>query len=98
MIDWALLSGFQWDGGNASKSETKHGVTREEAEQVFVNAPLIVTADAAHSASEPRFHALGHTDAGRLLHASFTVRGTLIRPISARPMNRKEKMIYEKAS
>lgn len=97
MIDWALLSGFQWDSGNVSKSETKHGATREEAEQVFANTPLIVTADAAHSAAEPRFHALGHTDARRLLHASFTVRGTLIRPISVRPMNRKEKMVYEKA-
>lgn len=97
-MDWASISGFQWDKGNASKSETKHAVTREEVEQVFVNSPLIVSEDAAHSGAETRYHALGRTDAGRLLHASFTLRGPLIRPISGRPMNRKERVIYEKAS
>jgi len=98
MIDWSSISGFQWDHGNASKSETKHRVTREDVEQVFANEPLIVTNDHAHSSMEERFHALGQTDSGRTLHASFTVRGTLIRPISVRPMNRKERMIYEKAN
>ncbi|MFV0338263.1 MAG: BrnT family toxin [Chthoniobacterales bacterium] len=97
MIDWHSIIGFQWDKGNASKSETKHGVTREEAEQLFTNEPLVVAEDAAHSEAETRFHALGQTDAGRQLHASFTVREALVRPISVRPMNRKEKAIYEKA-
>ena len=98
MINWLSISGFQWDQGNAFKSETKHCVTKEEAEQMFANEPLIVTSDTAHSSSEDRFHALGPTDSGRMLHASFTVRGPLIRPISVRPMNRKERMIYEKAN
>jgi uncharacterized DUF497 family protein len=40
---------------------------------------------------------LGHTDAGRLLHVTFTLRhnDTVIRVISARPMHRKERFRYE---
>lgn len=68
-------------------------------EQVFLNAPLIVAEDLKHSKQEPRFHALGRTDLDRRLHITFTVRGngTLIRPISARDMSRKERDLYEQA-
>mgnify|MGYP000697637634 FL=1 len=99
MIDWAQITGFDWDEGNARKNE-KHGVTMAEAEQVFFNAPLLVLEDARHSNQEPRFHALGKTDDTRLLHITFTVRnnGEKIRVISARDMHRKERVIYEKAT
>ncbi len=89
-------AGFDWDKGNSRKSTDKHDVNQAEAEQVFFNEPLIVVEDAGHSQREPRFHALGHTDAGRLLHITFTLRGdgSLIRVISARVMHRKERNIY----
>jgi uncharacterized protein len=92
------LEGFDWDEGNARKNE-KHGVSKAEIEQVFFNAPLVVADDPKHSAAEPRFHALGRTDDDRWLHVTFTARraGTLLRPISARPMSRKERKIYEQA-
>lgn len=98
MIDLALITGFDWDDGNARKNE-KHGVSMAEAEQVFFNAPLLLLADEKHSQHEARHHALGKTDDGRLLHISFTLRqtGTLIRVISARDMHRKERAIYEQA-
>ncbi len=53
-----------------------------------------------HSHYEARYHALGHTHDGRLLHVTFTVRGagTLIRAISARDMHRKERGFYEQAT
>jgi len=56
--------------------------------------------DTKHSAGEPRFHALGKTDEGRLLHLSFTLRGAgqKIRVISARDMHRKERTIYEQTA
>ena len=97
MIAFDGIEGFEWDDGNSRKSADKHGVTQAEAEQVFFNEPLLVTADARHSASESRFHALGRTDAGRLLHVTFTVRqqGTRLRVISARAMHRKERGRYE---
>ncbi len=97
MFDPDNISGFDWDDGNARKSADKHGVSQSEAEQVFMNEPLIVAEDARHSMNEVRFQALGKTGAGRLLHVAFTLRqnATLIRIISARDMNRKERAIYE---
>ncbi len=91
-------TGFDWDAGNARKNE-KHGVTKAEVEQVFLNAPLIVADDLKHSQREPRFHALGRTDQDRRLQVTFTERGsrTLIRRISARDMSRKERAVYEQA-
>jgi len=91
-------TGFDWDDGNARKNE-KHGVTGPEVEQAFLNTPLIVAQDVKHSLQERRFHALGRTDADRWLHITFTERGngTLIRPISARDMSRKERALYAEA-
>ena len=96
MIDPARIEGFDWDEGNSRKSADKHGVGQAEAEQVFFNEPLLLVQDARHSANEPRFHALGRTDDGRLLHVSFTLRGggRLIRVISARAMHRRERNRY----
>jgi hypothetical protein len=91
-------TGFDWDEGNARKNE-KHGVSKQEVEQVFLNAPLLLADDLKHSQGEPRFHALGRTDLDRWLQVTFAERGneTLIRPISARVMSRKERAIYEQA-
>ena len=99
MIDLDRIVGFQWDAGNARKSADKHSFAQSEAEEVFFGDPLLMLEDARHSADEMRFHALGHTFDGRLLHVSFTLRGegALIRVISARDMSRKERAIYEKA-
>ncbi|MDP1606361.1 MAG: BrnT family toxin [Rhodocyclaceae bacterium] len=99
MIDFAGITGFDWDAGNARKNE-KHGVSTAEAEQVFFNAPLLLLTDDKHSQQEARHHALGKTDDGRLVHVSFTLRksGSLIRVISARDMHRKERTIYEQAN
>ena len=102
MVNFEHVAGFEWDHGNARKSVEKHDVSQAEAEQIFANDPLIVTDDLAHhdlahNESEPRYHALGRTDASRLLHVTFTLRsnGTRIRVISARDMSRKERQRYE---
>lgn len=96
MIDWRRLKGFDWDAGNRRKSVEKHDVSQTEAEQIFFNEPLLVAPDTIHSLEEPRLHALGRTDDGRLLHVTFTLRGggSLIRVISARDMSRRERAIY----
>jgi uncharacterized protein len=96
MIDRQVIVGFDWDDGNSRKSEDKHKVSQAEAEQVFFNSPLLLP-DPRHSLEEARMHALGMTDAGRFLLVTFTLRrnGTMIRIISARPMNRKEQDMLE---
>jgi hypothetical protein len=98
MIDPAQIIGFDWDAGNSRKSADKHDVSQAEAESIFFNDPLIVVDDPRHSNEEPRFHALGKTHE-RSLHVTFTLRsnGTLVRVISARDMNRKERRFYEQA-
>jgi uncharacterized DUF497 family protein len=97
-VDLSRVLGFNWDAGNARKNE-KHGVTQAEVEQIFFRKPLIIAADAKHSRSEPRYHALGRTDGERWLQVTFTLRDndTLIRPISARTMHRKERPLYAQA-
>ena len=96
VIDLARIEGFDWDGGNSRKNEDRHGVTQAEAEPIFLNEPLLMLIDDRHSRQEPRIHALGHTDDGRRLHVTFTLRadGRLIRVISARDMHRKERASY----
>jgi uncharacterized DUF497 family protein len=85
---------FQWDQGNDQKNFTKHGVTQAECEEVFFNSPLLVMDDEAHSEREARYYALGQSGASRLLFVVFTIRGTVLRVISARDMSSKEKRSY----
>jgi uncharacterized protein len=89
------VAGFQWDEGNIDKNLIAHGVENWECEQVFFNEPLLVLDDPRHSAVEKRWAAFGSTDGGRLLVVIFTRRGKMIRVISARDMNRKERNFYE---
>lgn len=91
----AACTGFDWDEGNLLKNWEKHSVSPSECEQVFFNRPLIAASDDHHSQSEPRYYLLGRTDTGRRLFLVFTVRGTLVRVISARDMSRKERKRYE---
>lgn len=91
-------NGFDWDNGNRAKCE-KHGLSVAMIEDLFAR-PLAVLPDAAHSQSEKRFRAIGHTDKGRGVFIVFTFRKkrneVLIRPISARYMHQKEVDAYEK--
>jgi len=89
------FAGFQWDRGNSNKNLLKHNVQNWECEQVFFNKPLLVLEDPGHSVVEKRWAGFGMTDSGRLLVVIFTKRGNLLRVISARDMNTKERKFYE---
>jgi uncharacterized protein len=91
------LEGFEWDDGNTAKNVLGHGVSQAEAEEMFFHTPLFFFDDPAHSDVEARLIALGTTAAGRLLMASFTVRGKQLRIISVRDMSRKERRAYDQA-
>lgn len=98
MAEFDILSkctGFEWDEHNAEKNWQKHRISPSECEEIFFNRPLVIADDVRHSEKENRLYALGHTDAGRMLFVVFTVRRNLIRIISARDMNRKERKVYQ---
>jgi uncharacterized DUF497 family protein len=86
------VNGFAWDDGNLEKCQ-KHGVSVAEIETLF-QRPIAVFPDPAHSDGETRFKAIGKSDRGRGILIVFTLRRekgeTLIRPISARYMHKKE--------
>jgi len=86
--------GFQWDEGNSENNWGKHKVSKSECEQTFFNLPLIIADDTKHSIDENRWFILGRTDTDRLLFIVFTIREKLVRVISARNMNNKEREIY----
>lgn len=87
--------GFEWDEANADKNWLKHKVSKIECEQVFFNSPLMVADDEKHSDTERRWYLLGRTDSNKGLFIAFTIRNNLIRIISARSMNKKEREIYD---
>jgi uncharacterized DUF497 family protein len=99
MVDFDRIVGFEWDAGNARKSEVKHRVTQSEAEEIFFNKTLLISMSAAYGTQERRFVALGKTHKARGLTVVFTLRqdATLIRVISARDQHRKERQLYEQA-
>jgi uncharacterized DUF497 family protein len=93
----ADVDGFDWDDGNIGKNWPTHQVTDWECEEVFFNQPLTIGSDTAHSMRENRYYVLGQTDRKRWLFGSFTIRNRLIRPISFRDMNARERKSYESA-
>ena len=89
------IKGFEWDEGNSAKNEVKHGVTDRLSEEIFFNKPLVV-ARSSKGGKEIRYVALGKTYGSRLLTVVFTARANRLRVISARPMSRNERKVYEK--
>ena len=91
---WAW-TGFDWDDGNSEKNWLTHRVRRSECEQVLLSQPLIVAQGQLLEDREVRYLAMGETGAGRRLFLVFTIRGNLVRVISARDMSRQERSVYE---
>jgi len=87
--------GFDWDDANIDKNWRSHRVAWWECEEVFFNRPRPIFEDVPHSKVEKRLYVLGQTNAGRWLFVSFTIRQDLIRPISARDMNARERKAYD---
>jgi len=95
MFAIAKIKGFEWDEGNISKNKEKHKVSKEEAEEVFLNQPVRFFDDEVHSKSEKRYGLLGKTNKGRKLVVFFTIRSNKVRVISVRAQGIKDREIYE---
>jgi uncharacterized protein len=86
---------FDWDENKAASNLSKHGVSFEEAKTVFDDPLYVDFYDPAHSEEEDRYLIVGESSQRRLLIASYTERGNLIRLISAREVTRTERKVYE---
>jgi len=87
---------FEWDRKKDSANQRKHGVGFAEAVTVFGDPLSITISDP--SIDEQRFVILGLSDKRRLLIVVHTVRGELIRLISARSATKHERNNYEETS
>ena len=85
---------FDWDPRKARANERKHGVQFEEAVTCFWDPKQVAFFDPDHSDEEDRELLIGHSETGRLLLVSYTLRGESIRIISARRATRKEAQDY----
>lgn len=87
---------FEWDPNKDTSNKRKHGVSFDEAKTVFSDEYARLIADPDHSEDEDRFILLGTSIYSRLLIVCHCLReGEVIRLISARKANRREKKIYE---
>lgn len=83
---------FQWDNANI-RHLARHAVSPDEAEQCYRNDPLIL--EEQFIDTELRYLALGETDAGQRLAFVFTIRYGRVRFVTAYPMTRAQKDIYD---
>ncbi|MBC1241406.1 BrnT family toxin [Nostoc sp. 2RC] len=86
---------FEWDENKAQSNIEKHGVTFEEATEVFFD-PFYQVGDATAN-HEQRNFILGYSLSQRLLLVVYVERSRRTRIISARPATRTERKLYEQA-
>ena len=90
-FNFPKIEGFEWDEGNLGHIKN-HNVNFRECEEIFVNKPLLINKDKAHSQIEVRFQVLGITNNRRGIFLAFTIRKNKIRVVSARDQNKSERV------
>jgi uncharacterized protein len=88
---------FTWDPAKAAANLRKHGVSFLEASTAFADPLSITIPDPDHSVGEERFVLIALSDRQHLVVVAHVERDDLIRIISARPANRRERKTYEEA-
>ena len=86
---------FEWDAMKARLNQRKHGVSFQEAAEVFGDDYSSCIRDPDHSQEEDRYLLFGVSSKGHFLVVSCIERVDTIRIISARPMTRQERRAYE---
>lgn len=86
---------FEWDAAKATANLNKHGVSFEEATEVFADPLMRLIHDAEHSGFEERYIALGMSSRQRLVVTVHMDRRDRIRIISARLATATERLQYE---
>lgn len=90
---------FEWDPVKARRNQRKHGVKFEDAMHVFEDAHALFEQDRVDETGEQRWQAIGIAGGTAVLLVAHTVRedaeGEIVRIVSARRANRKERERYE---
>jgi uncharacterized DUF497 family protein len=86
---------FVWDDAKNATNQDKHGVSFEEASELFTSGEdYLEIFDAAHSDDEDRFIAIGPIQRGLVLIVWTERDEDVVRIISARWASPREKKLY----
>lgn len=89
---------FEWDENKNIINVEKHGLNFEDAKQLFTNGTLFVVEDSRTDYKKIRYTGLGCI-MGRVVNVVFTKREPdIIRIISFRKANNREKIKFENGS
>ncbi len=89
------MKDIAWNQQKNRTNKTKHGISFNEASEVFFDLLSLTVADEEHSWEERRFITIGETSAGKLIVVFHTETETEIRIFSARKPTRIERLSYE---
>ena len=99
LLFWLLETSnfeFEWDKGNITKNEKKHGLISSEIEAVFRSGlALPLGIQISPIANEQRLGVIGPSLNGQLVQIAFVLREGRVRVISARIAHKKERIRYE---
>ncbi len=93
---------FEWDPRKAKANITKHGISFEQAAEVFLDALHIAIFDGGHSETEERWVTIGKARNVKLLVVAHTFtehedHSATVRLISAREATQHEQRQYEES-
>lgn len=83
---------FEWDSAKELANRRKHRIDFKTAAKVFLD-PYVIEFEDRDASDELRFNAIGLVD-GRMLFVTYTMRGVVVRIISARGAEPHEKRKY----
>jgi len=84
---------LEWDEEKAARNEQKHGVPFPFAARVFLDENRLEWADTRRHYGEPRWITIGLIE-GFEIAVAYTLRGRVVRLISARKAERHEREDY----
>lgn len=88
---------FEWDKNKNEINKAKHGLSFEEAREVFEDDNAILFDDPDHSVGEERFLIIGMVKSSKICIVSHCYKDSnnVIRIISAREATKNERKIYQ---
>ena len=83
---------FEWDSAKEQSNRKNHGIDFRISAKAFLD-PYVIEFDDRDAIGELRFNAIGLVE-GRMIFVSYTMRGDVVRIISARGAEPHEKRKY----